>query len=229
MSKTIAIIPARGGSKRLPGKNTRLLGDIPLLAHSIVYAQKNHAIIDDVYVSTNDEAIKGTAIEYGARVIDRPGELATDSSATVSALAHALEIINDKVENVVLLQPTNPLRPRLLLQESFKEFQQGGYDSLMTVTPDFHKFGKIDKGAFIPFNYSFGQRSQDMEPLYYENGLLYITKPSLISQHKIQSKNGCPFIVDHPFASVDIDTDDDFQYAQYILTQYSKDKNEPDL
>ena len=72
MSKTIAIIPARGGSKRLPNKNILSLGGIPLIAHSILYAQKNSTIIDAIYVSTDDEAIKKIALEYGAKVIDRP-------------------------------------------------------------------------------------------------------------------------------------------------------------
>ena len=77
MNKTIAIIPARGGSKRLPNKNIKLLGGVPLLVHSINYA-KQHDFIDTIYVSTNDVDIKKVALEYGALVIDRPQELSGD-------------------------------------------------------------------------------------------------------------------------------------------------------
>ena len=98
MSKTIAIIPARGGSKRLPGKNIKLLGRIPLLAHSILYA-KQHDFINEVYVSTDDEAIKQVALQYGAIVIDRPQALSGDLEPTVSALKHVLESIDGAVEN----------------------------------------------------------------------------------------------------------------------------------
>ena len=121
--KTIAIIPARGGSKRLPGKNTKLLGEIPLLAHSILYA-KQHNFIDAVYVSTDDVVIKEIALQYGAIVIDRPQALSGDLEPTVSALKHVLESIDGVVENVILLQATNPLRPDNFLQDAFVLFQE---------------------------------------------------------------------------------------------------------
>ena len=119
--KNIAIIPARGGSKRLPNKNILLLDGIPLIAHSIMYAQKNINVIDAIFVSTDDERIKEIALKYGAQVIERPKELSGDLEPTVSALKHCLEVINDKeIENVILLQPTNPLRPENLFQHAFK-------------------------------------------------------------------------------------------------------------
>ena len=107
--KTIAIIPARGGSKRLPNKNLLLLNGIPLVAHSILYAFANAPIIDDVYVSSNDNEIKKIALQLGAKVIDRPENISGDFEPTVSALRHVLESINDnEIENIILLQPTNP-------------------------------------------------------------------------------------------------------------------------
>ena len=91
-SKTIAIIPARGGSKRLPGKNILPLGGMPLLAHSIIYAKSNSDIIDEVFVSTDDEQIKEVALAYGAKVIDRPQSISGDLEPTISSLQHALEL-----------------------------------------------------------------------------------------------------------------------------------------
>jgi CMP-N-acetylneuraminic acid synthetase len=216
MSKTIAIIPARGGSKRLPNKNILSFGGIPLIAHSILYAQKNKSIIDEIYVSTNDEAIKKIALHYGVKVIDRPENLCGDLEPTVSALRHVLESIEQDVENVILLQATNPLRPQNLLAAAFEVYQKGNYDSLFTVSRNHHKLGTIENNKFHPFNYAIGQRSQDMEPLFFENGLLYITKASLILQETIISENAFPFEVNSIFANVDIDTQDDLDYAEYL-------------
>lgn len=220
--KTIAIIPARGGSKRLPKKNILLLNGIPLIAHSIIYAQKNATIIDAIFVSTDDEKIKEIAIQYGVKVIDRPIDLAGDEEPTVTTLKHCLEVINDKeIENVILLQPTNPLRPENLLQEAFKVYIDKNYESLFTVTRNHQKFGKIINNEFVPFNYEFGQRSQDLKPIYFENGLLYFCKVSAILKDEIITKNAFPYEVNHPFAAIDIDTQEDFNYAEY-LTEKSK-------
>jgi len=220
--KTIAIIPARGGSKRLPQKNIKLLGGIPLIAHSILYAQANSDIIDDVYISTDDEQIKKIALQFGAKVIDRPASLSGDKEPTVSALKHVLESIGKNVENVILLQVTNPLREEKLLNEAFEFYEKGNYDSLFTVSRNHHKLGTIETNKFIPFNYQIGQRSQDLKPLYFENGLLYITKAKLILEDIIISEKAFPFEVNHIFANVDIDTLEDLEYAEYLFQKTHK-------
>jgi len=221
--KNIAIIPARGGSKRLPNKNILFLDGIPLIAHSIFFAQKNKAYIDEIYVSTDDEQIKEIAINFGVKVIDRPIEIAGDFEPTVSALKHCLEIIKDtSIENVVLIQPTNPLRPEKLLEEAFQLYNSNLCDSLFTVTRNHQKFGKIINNKFIPFNYTLGQRSQDLEPIYFENGLLYISKSKAILKDFIITENAFPYEVNHLFATVDIDTQEDFDYAEFLLKKYKK-------
>jgi CMP-N-acetylneuraminic acid synthetase len=214
--KTIVIIPARGGSKRIPEKNIQLFGGLPLLLHSIQYALANSEIIDAVYVSTDDESIKSIALANGTHVIDRPAHISGDMEPTITALKHALETIEDEVENVILLQPTNPLRPQNLLKEAFEVYQKGNYDSLFTVTRNHQKLGKVIENKFQPFNYSIGQRSQDLEPLFFENGLLYITKASFILENIIISENAFPFEVNHIFANVDIDTPEDLEYAEFL-------------
>jgi CMP-N-acetylneuraminic acid synthetase len=218
--KTIAIIPARGNSKRLPNKNIKLLGGIPLMVHSINYARQ-YGFIDAIYVSTDDKEIKNIALQYGVLVIDRPKELSGDIEPTVTALKHVIESIDDDIANVVLLQPTNPLRPKHLLTEAFQLFKEKECDSLFTVTRNHQKFGTIKNDEFKPFNYKIGQRSQDLEPLYFENGLLYITKAEHILKNEIITKNTFPLIVNHPFASVDIDTQEDFDYAEFFLNKTS--------
>lgn len=218
--KTIAIIPARGGSKRLPNKNILLLGGIPLLAHSILFAKK-HEFIDEVYVSTDNNDIKKIALKYGAKVINRPENLSGDYEPTVTALKNVLENIQP-VENIILLQATNPLRPESLLKDAFEFFQKQSCDSLFTVSRNHHKLGKIADSKFKPFNYKIGQRSQDLDPLYFENGLLYISKSSLILKSTIISENAFPYPVNHIFANVDIDTQEDLEYAQYLYLKNLK-------
>lgn len=215
--KNIVVIPARGGSKRIPEKNIQLFGGLPLLVHSIQYAIANSTLIDAIYVSTDDPTIKATALAYGAKVIDRPEHLSGDLEPTITAVQHVLENIGFEVENVILLQPTNPLRPPNLLKDCFETFQNKKVDSLFTVTQNHQKFGKITADSFIPFNYEIGQRSQDLDPLYFENGLLYITKAKSIFDNKIITKDAFPYLVNHIFAQVDIDTIEDMEYAEYLM------------
>ena len=215
--KNIAIIPARGGSKRFPNKNLAELGNIPLIVHSINYAKENLDIVHRIVVSTDDDKIKNIALEQDIEVIDRPLELSGDKAPTVSALKHVVEKGDHIYDNVFLLQPTNPLRPKELLKEAYQHFINGGFDSLMSVSRSNHKLGKIVDSKFVPFNYSMGQRSQDLEPLFFENGLLYITKSSLIINNRILGDNNCPYIVDHPYAKIDIDTKEDLKLATFFL------------
>lgn len=220
--KYISIIPARGGSKRFPGKNTHSLNGLPLISHSIAYSRNNPNIMG-TYVSTDGEDIKQISVSAGAEVIDRPAEFAGDYATTASAMKHAVQCLIDKgveFDYVVLLQATNPLRPKGLLNEAIDIIEKGNNDSLFTVNRSERKLGKIIDGKFIPWNYKFGQRSQDLEPLYYENGLLYITNKELLLQEIIEGPTAFPLVVNHPFGEVDIDTVEDFHYAEYMLNQY---------
>ena len=221
-SKNIVIIPARGGSKRLPNKNVLSLSGKPLIEYSIDFALANNNIVYEIYVSTDDETIKDIALKKDVKVIDRPEYLAGDTISTVAVMKHVIESIQaHKNDTIILLQPTNPLRPYNLLKETYAIYQKGSNDSLMTISRNHQKFGKLVENKFIPFNYELGQRSQDLEPLFFENGLLYITKASLIFEEKILGKNNIPFLVSHPYAQIDIDTETDLKYAEFIINNYS--------
>ncbi len=222
MNKTVVLIPARGESKRLPNKNILPLGGIPLLAHSIRYAQANCSFIDSIYVTTDNQEIKKVALEFGAQVIDRPQNLSGDFEPTISSLQHALSVLDTNFENVILLQPTNPLRPENLLIDCFEKFKNTNCQSLFTVSPNHTKLGKLVGEKFEPFNYEIGQRSQDLETLYFENGLLYIVKAATIKQGKIITEDAFPYVVNHLFAKVDIDTQDDFDFAEYLYSKIKK-------
>ena len=217
--RTIVIIPARGGSKRLLKKNLKLLGGIPLIAHSILYAQANQENIDAIFVSTDDEKIKKIALRYGAEVIDRPKEISGDFEPTVSAIKHVLETDVEYTENIITLQPTTPFRPKSLFKNAFEIYKNGNYDSLFTVSRNYEKLGHIKNNKFIPFNYEIGQRSQDIEKLFCENGLLYISKRKLILENTIISKTAYPLLVESNATYLDIDTQDDFNYAEYLINK----------
>lgn len=223
--KYITIIPARGKSKRFPRKNVYNLAGKPLIAHSI-HCSKNCHLVSETYVSTDDEEIKRVSIESGAKVLDRPAELGGDYTTSVEVMTNAVEtLIKNGVEfdYVILLQATNPLRPVNLLEDAISIIEEIKCDSLMTVNRCELKLGKIIDSKFLPWNYHYGQRSQDMDPLFYENGLLYISSKELLLQGRIVSKNMHPMIVDHIFGEVDIDTRDDMKFAEFIINNYKND------
>jgi len=222
--KFITLIPARGGSKRFPGKNIHPLNGSPLICHSIEYSLKNPKV-QGTYVSTDSDEIKGVSSISGAEIIDRPDVLAGDYATSASVMKHAVEFLMAKgveFDYVILLQATNPLRPKGLLDEAIDIIEKTGATSLFTVTRSEKKLGKIIDGKYVPWNYTFGMRSQDMDPLYYENGLLYITSKELLLQEIIEGQDAYPLVVDHPFGEVDIDTREDFEYAKFILSQYGQ-------
>ena len=107
--KTIAIIPARGGSKRLPNKNIHKFWRVYHYCTLINYAKANADIIDAIYVSTDNEQIKNIALKHGAKVIDRPEALSGDLEPTITAIKHTLSVIEDEIDTMVLLQPTNSI------------------------------------------------------------------------------------------------------------------------
>ncbi|WP_232827388.1 acylneuraminate cytidylyltransferase family protein [Winogradskyella aurantiaca] len=220
-SKLVVVIPARGASKRLKNKNLRSLGGYSLLTHSILYALSSLKDIP-VFVSTEDENIKKEAQKYGAQVIDRPIELAMDETTTVEVIQHAIDSIAFDVEDVILLQPTNPLRPQGILYSALKAYKSRGSNSLFTVSPQLKKLGEINDHRFVPRNYQPGQRSQDMNPWYYENGLLYIASRDIIKSGQLITREAHPYIVDHIFGTVDIDTATDLDYAEFIFSHYRK-------
>jgi N-acylneuraminate cytidylyltransferase len=218
--KYVVLIPARGGSQRLPRKNILPLAGKPLIAHSIEYAKENGI---PVYVSTDDAEIKEISLSYGANVIDRPSELATNTATTASVLKHAAEYLMDKGVNfdyVIILQATNPLRPKNMLRDAMDVVEAELPNSLMGVNPIVRKQGRIVDNRYLPVNYHFGQRSQDMEVWYYENGLVYFTRKDKCLEGVVMTPDARPFIVNHIFGEIDIDEYDDFQKAEYFMSKY---------
>jgi CMP-N-acetylneuraminic acid synthetase len=218
----VALIPARGGSKRLPRKNLRLFAGRPLISYSINFA-KRVSRINKCFVSTEDEEIASVARSLGADVIDRPAELADDFASTFSVVKHALQQVgagSAEPEALVLLQPNCPLRPKSMATEALDLFFANSADSVVSVSRNERKLGEIKDNCFVP-QYQPGIRSQDLAHTYFENGLIYVTRPSVVRDGPdLFGKQVLPLITDPLYALGDIDTELDFQIAEFIFTRY---------
>ncbi|NTU58203.1 MAG: acylneuraminate cytidylyltransferase family protein [Chlorobiaceae bacterium] len=184
--RTVAIIPARGGSKGLKNKNIYPLSGLPLLAWSVKQALA--AIhVDRVFVTTDDPDIAGVALTYGAEVIDRPGEISGDKATSESAISHALEVISRKYgvepETVVFLQATSPLRKQGDIDRAIELFRSEGADSLISVTrADDLTIWEQRNGAWASVNFDYRNRGmrQDRPSQYIENGSIYMFTPEVL-------------------------------------------------
>jgi CMP-N-acetylneuraminic acid synthetase len=215
------VIPARGGSKRLKGKNLLPLNGKPLIAYSIETGMK-FAGHGEVFVNTDDPEIARFASKLGARVVHRPAELATDLSTTVDVLRFQLEWFKKEqiaCDAIVLLQPTNPFRKAALVSDCLSKFQSANRASLATFSPLIKKLGNISKSEFTPSNYVPGQRSQDLNPLYYENGMLYISKSDAIREGYVITADVLPVITNDIGSQVDIDELEDLWYAEFLISK----------
>lgn len=226
--KAIGIIPARGGSKRIPGKNLVDLGEKPLIAYSILSAQGSAFLADNIFVSTDDSKISTVAKNYGSKVIDRPKELATDEASTLSVLKHAVEEIGKDMDfdTLVLLQPTSPFRKTLTIDEGIKKLWDNWekLDAIFSVKKT--KFppnwllrinGEILE-FLLPNDFS-KIRGQDLEKTYEIDGVLYVLKKDFVKVAKdyqfAQNKTG--YLVTGKIESIDIDDLEDLEIAQAIL------------
>lgn len=197
----------------------KLLGSKPLIEYSI-----DTALLifpkERVWVNTDDDQIIKYAKSKGLNTMLRPDSLALDSTTTVDVLKHQIVYFknrNIKCNAIILLQPTNPFREDDLLEHAILKFQESGRFSLATFSKNEKKLGKIEGDFFSPTNYTPGQRSQDLENSYFENGLLYITKVESILNDKIITDDVFPLICDNIEATVDIDYLEDFIFAEVLL------------
>ncbi|OCQ94469.1 acylneuraminate cytidylyltransferase [Nostoc sp. MBR 210] len=221
----ISIIPARGGSKGVPGKNIRVIKGKHLIAYSIQDAQEAH-LVDQVYVSTDDSEIASVSRNYGAEVIQRPIELATDTASSESALIHALTEIEKTGVNpdlVVFLQCTSPLRTGSDIDRAIEQLRSENADSLLSVSPTHRFLWHQVNGVAQSINYDYSQRPrrQDMNPQYMENGSIYIFKPWVLKELNNRLGGKISLFAMNEEQSHEIDSLDDFEYVEFLLSKQS--------
>ena len=223
----LAIIPARGGSKRLPNKNVRLLAGKPLIAHSIEFAKKSPKI-NKIVLSTDSKLIADIGKEYGAEIIMRPDELAQDTTKTAPVLVHAVDELEKQgyiPDVVVLLQATCPIREENLCENAIFILENNlKYDSVFA---GFQKSYTMalwtkdkDDNACALYDYHLRPRWQDVEvnnKLMAEQGSFYAIKYDAFKKYK-------DFIGANPYIyevskTVDIDTLEDFEIAETLIKE----------
>lgn len=223
---TIAIIPARGGSKGIPGKNLREFAGKPLVAWSILQARAA-STVERVFVSSDSGEILDVASAYGAERIRRPDEISTDAATSEAALTHALEAVSAErgfdPDAVVFLQATSPLREPADIDGAVAAFRSQNADSLFTdaVLDDFcawhEERGVLKAKTFDPFNRG---RRQDRAPMYLENGSIYVFKPEVL-RHSGNRLGGKIAHYSMPYwKSFEIDTLEHLELCEYFFRRH---------
>jgi CMP-N-acetylneuraminic acid synthetase len=224
--KFVAIIPARGGSKRLPRKNLLPILGKPLLAYS-VEAAKGCGFVDGIYVSTEDEEIAAAARSFGAEVIDRPVELASDTATSRDVVLHALDELESQGSSrshFALLQPTSPQRTSLHLSECISRFASGRYGCAISVCEAEHHPSKMlamdESGTLVPFGNAsdLDKPLQSLGRVYRQNGAIYLMK---CDDFRTRATGfflapAMPFVMSAR-ESVDIDSETDFLFASALM------------
>ena len=226
--KILAIIPARGGSKGVPGKNIKLLGGKPLLAYTSELALQSK-YLTEVIVSTEDEPIGEVAKSLGVQVpFMRPMALAQDDTPTIDVLIHALEWYKNQTiffDAVCLLQVTSPIRTLEFLDKAIEKFIISGCDSLVSVLKVPHEYNPhwtFEVNAEGNLKIATGEaeiipRRQELPTAYHRDGSIYITKTDvLLKEHSLYGKSTA-FIESDPDFYVNIDTMEDWEKAEAMI------------
>lgn len=203
----LGLIPARGGSKGVPNKNIKEIYGKPLIAWTIEQAKKSE-LLDAFVVSTDSDKIADVAKQYGAQVIMRPEELATDVTSTQDVMVHALQ--NYPADTLVLLQPTSPCRSEGLIDACIEEFLENDYDSLATGwICDYKEYGKNT----LP--------RQQIEGFFYDDGNVYVIKAdSILQGDRYGAKIGHKII--SRYENAEIDDEFDFWLLEQILKKQER-------
>lgn len=231
----LAIIPARGGSKRIPRKNAKLFCGKPIIAYAIQNAIQSE-IFDEVIVSTDSEEIATIAIQYGAKVpFMRPQHLSDDHTPTLPVIAHALQMQQAQdLDMVCCLYPTTPLLPTHTLTQAYAmlcnndnvryvfgalEYAHSPWRSfrLDSISLTTHTHTTTQKETFAPtllYPQFEKTRSQDLAPLYYDAGQFYFAKALYFMQQIPIFAPHSRALILNPLYAQDIDTLQDWQLAE---------------
>jgi CMP-N,N'-diacetyllegionaminic acid synthase len=218
----LAIIPARGGSKRLPRKNILNLAGKPLIAWSIE-AGLNSEYIDKVIVTSDDDDILEISRKFRADIIKRPDELASDTATTFDVIKHVTDNI-ETFDYIVLLQPTSPLRNEKHLNEAIELLEDKKADAVVSVcemdhSPLWSNTLSPDGNMSTFLNDEvLNKRSQDLETYYRLNGAIYICQTDKLLEEKsfFLKENIFAYKMDRK-SSIDIDEEIDFKMAELCI------------
>jgi len=213
--KAVALIPARGGSKRIPGKNIVDLVGKPLIAWTIE-AALGCKLIEEVWVSTDCPEIAEVAKAFGASVHDRPKELASDTATSESALLEFAKSQATSFDALVFMQATSPLTQPEHLTQGVKCVSDGEADSCLAVSEDVRFYWDTNR---TPINYDLAHRprTQDKERWYKETGAWYITRKECLLKSGCRLSGKIEFVVVPERYSHEIDTYDDLEFiSRYI-------------
>jgi CMP-N,N'-diacetyllegionaminic acid synthase len=227
--KILYLIPARQGSKGLPNKNTKILGNKPLVEYSIDFAIQNMKVDDELCISTNDPQVIKVAESKGIKIpFIRPEILSNDKATSYDVIKHALNHYKNykKFDAILLLQPTSPFRYKQdlisLINEYDEETEMVTSVCLAKENPYFTLFEEDDNGFLQKSKKADFERRQDCPKIYLFNGSMYLIKVEAIKKYKISEIKKIKKIIMPIERSIDIDTIEDWILAEYFLNNYHK-------
>ncbi|MFW6046678.1 MAG: cytidylyltransferase domain-containing protein [Candidatus Woesearchaeota archaeon] len=221
--KIIAVIPARGGSKGIPGKNIKLLAGKPLIAWTIEEINAS-GYIDECYVSTDNGKIKEIAKEYGAKIIERPSSISGDRASTELALMHTAEVLNEEFDVLALFQCTSPLRYTYQIDEALEKMFSEEADSLLSGYKN-DVFFWDNNGNSINYDFNNRPRRQDKDWEFVENGSFYFTKKEILMHNRNRLGGKISQYIMPKWMSFEIDEPLDFEVIEFLMSKkYSKEK-----
>ena len=238
LNKTLAIIPARGGSKGLPKKNIKLMNGKPMIAYSIE-AARDSGIFSEIMVSTDSDEIAAIARQNGASVpYMRPGELSGDMATTAAVIRHCIEFYQNNgsdYDNICLLQPTSPLRTKVHIIEAYELFSEKNANSLVSVCECEHSpLWANTIGDDLRLDHFIREeiknlRRQDLPQYYRLNGAIYFSKTDIfMNQSSFLGYNTIAYKMDLR-SSIDIDMEEDFLFAELLMKRNNKGKGEANV
>lgn len=227
---TYGLIPARGGSEGLPGKNLRLLNGKPLITH-IVRAALAAKKIDSVFVSTDSEEIGAVARACGAKVIIHPAKLSSSTASTFGVIQNAVKVFRERGQYpniVVTMRPTSPLCLPTDIDQAIKLLLKNlNTDSVISVVKsDVHPYRILrinNKGELEHFDKqstekNFPQRRQTFSDVYIRNGAIYVTRTHVIGADSLWGGHSIPFIMPKE-RSININDEMDFLLAESLISK----------
>ncbi|WP_443936885.1 acylneuraminate cytidylyltransferase family protein [Pedobacter sp. MW01-1-1] len=234
MDGTLIIIPARAGSKGLPGKNTKVLGGLPLISHSLIFAEKIKGAKDVICVSSNDDDVLSISREFANVEVPfkRPEEMSSDTAGSYEVIMHAINHYENQgiaFENVLLLQPTSPFR-NVDDYQNVKSKYNSDIDMVVTVnlsknSPYFNLFEENTDGYLGKSKDSTTMRRQDCPEVYAFNGSMYLINIKALKKTNIQGFTKIIKSVMPDERSIDIDTMKDWKIAEYFLKEINNENS----